>query len=313
MQLSSVVFPAGLAAAVLIWAPSGAAQTPDAALHSAHLSVDSTLALIPVHVATKGGAPVTDLARTNFRIFEDSVERPITYFSTEDSPVSVGLLFDTSGSMRTKMHQSTEAAEAFFQTANSEDEFFLVEFNDRPKLSVAFTADSSEVSKQILRSKPVGRTSLLDAIHLALVQMKYAHNPRKALVILSDGGDNHSRKTEKEIRKDVMESEVEIYAMGIFDENLTKLPTEERNGPHLLDELARVTGGIHFPVKRLADLASIAERIGRQLRSEYLLGYSPASEARDGKYHHVTVDLAPPPDKPALDISYRRGYYEPGD
>jgi Ca-activated chloride channel family protein len=216
--------------------------------------------------------------------------------------------------MRGKMHQSTEAAHAFFRTSNTDDEFFLVEFNDRPKLSVGFTPDSDELSRQISRTKPTGRTSLLDAIHLALVQMKRARNPRKALVILSDGGDNHSRMTATEIRRDVKESEVEIYAMGIFDaEDPTKLPTEERNGPQLLDQLARATGGTHFPVERLTDLSGVAGQIGNQLRSQYVLGYAPSNAARDGKYHRVTVDLDPPADKPYLRVYYRRGYYGPED
>ena len=289
-------------------------QSADATPRPAHLQVNSSLALIPVHVATREGTPVTDLTKDQFRILEDRVEQRITYFATEDAPVSVGLLFDTSGSMRAKMHQSTQAAQAFFRTANSEDEFFLVEFNDRPKLSVGFTPDSNEVYRQIARTKPIGRTSLLDAIHVALVQMKHARNPRKALVILSDGGDNHSRKTEGEIRRDVTESEVEIYAMGIFyNEESAKLPAEERNGPHLLDELARATGGTHFPVERLSDLSAIAARVGNQLRSQYVLGYSPATEAHDGKYHRVTVDLTPSVSDSGLNVYYRRGYYEPGE
>jgi Ca-activated chloride channel homolog len=315
MVLADAFRSTTLALAFAAFSPASFAfQAPDSTLPAAHLRVDSTLALIPIHVATVSGTPITDLAKQNFHVFEDSVEQKITYFSTEDAPVSVGLLFDTSGSMRTKMHQSSLAAQAFFQTSNSEDEFFLVEFNDRPKLSVAFTPDSTQVERQIARTKPLGRTSLLDAIHLALVQMKRARNPRKALVILSDGGDNHSRMSATEIRKDVKESEVEIYAMGIFDAEATgKLPAEERNGPHLLDELTLATGGSHFPVERLTDLADVAARIGSQLRSEYVLGYAPASTARNGKYHRVTVDLDPPPGRSNLRVYYRRGYYDAGD
>jgi len=318
MQVTSAVRAVGFAGSVLavaVCAPFARGfQSPDTTLRAAHLRVDSALALIPVHVATPQGAPVTDLTKEHFRIFEDGVEQRINYFATEDAPVSVGLLFDTSGSMRAKMHQSTQAAQAFFQTANSEDEFFLVEFNDRPKLSVAFTPDSSEVARQLARTKPLGRTSLLDAIHLGMLQMKRARNPRKALVILSDGGDNHSRSTASEIRRDVKESEVEIYAMGIFDgENFAKLSPEERNGPHLLDELAGATGGTNFPVERLTDLSAIAARIGSQLRSEYVLGYAPAGSARDGKYHRVEVKVVPPRGLPKLTAHWRRGYYAPAD
>lgn len=307
----------------------------------AFLRVDTALALIPVHVTTAQGRPVTDLTQGNFRLFEgaaggDRVAQKITYFGTEDEPVSIGLLFDSSGSMRTKMRESTEAAQAFFKTANSGDEFFLVEFNDRPKLSVSFTPDSEELLRRIAHTRPVGRTSLLDAIHMGQVEMKRARNPRKALVILSDGGDNHSRYTVAEIRRAVAESDVEIYAMGIFDPGISeqagssdgpapsdkeaarKRPTEERNGPRLLDELADITGGKHYPVGRLADLAGVAERIGNQLRSEYVLGYSPEA-ARDGKYHRVTVELAPaeeqvpPTGAIRLQLNYRRGFYGQGE
>jgi VWFA-related protein len=296
--------------------------------HPAHLRVDTSLAVIPVRVTTAFGNPVTDLTKDSFRLFENNggegrVEQKITYFGAEDTPVSIGLLLDTSGSMHSKMHEAAEAAQAFFKTANVEDEFFLVEFAERAKLAVGFTPDSDELQRRIAHARTIGRTSLLDAIHLAMVEMKRARHSRRALVILSDGGDNHSRYTAAEIRRAVAESEVEIYAMGIFDpgidrEEARKLSPEERNGPHLLDELAEATGGRHFPVERLSDLAEIAERIGNQLRSEYVLGYSPEA-ARDGKYHRVVVELAAPGDvalpldDAPLRVNYRRGFYGLGD
>jgi len=300
----------------------GASTSGANSFHAAHLRVDASLAVIPVHVSTVQGNPVTDLTRDKFRLFESQgggrVEQKITYFGAEDTPVSIGLLLDTSGSMRNKIHESAEAAQALFKTANADDEFFLVEFNDRPKLAVGFTADSEELQRHIAHTRPIGRTSLLDAIHMGLVEMKRARHQRKALVILSDGGDNHSRYSAAEIQRAVAESEVEIYAMGIFDPGLLdqddgrKLPAEERRGPNLLDLLADSTGGKHFPVARLADLPRIAETIGNQLRSEYVLGYSPAQTARDGKYHRVTVELVPAATEPQtapLRVNYRRGFY----
>src|SRR5712692_1436540 len=180
------------------------------------LRVDVPLVLIPAQVTTSLGASVTSLNQENFRLFEDGAEQKITHFASEDAPLSVGLLFDASGSMRDKMRKSFEAAAEFFKTANSEDEFFLIEFNERPKLTVPFTRKS-------------------DAIHLALLQMKDAPNPRKAIVILSDGGDNHSRYTENEIKGALQEADVQVYAMGIFQsEELGKRPREERGGPRLL-------------------------------------------------------------------------------
>src|SRR5262249_2047513 len=156
----------------------------------------------------------------------------ITEFSREDGPISIGLLFDSSGSMQKKMRRSAEAAAAFFKTASSDDEFFLVEFNDRAKLAVPFTPDPEELYQHISHIKPFGRTSLFDAIHVALQQMRHARHLRKAIVILSDGGDNRSRYTGTEIKNAMLESDVQLYAMGIFAEGDTsKLPQEEQNGP----------------------------------------------------------------------------------
>jgi Ca-activated chloride channel family protein len=176
---------------------------------------------------------------------------------------------------------------------------------------VPFTQDSDELYRRIVRTHPIGRTSLLDAIHLALVQMKQAKNLRKAIVILSDGGDNRSRYTASEIKSAMIETDIQVYAMGIFDPEEHKHTPEERNGPKLLDDLARETGGRHFPVENLEDLPKISERIGNELRNQYVLGYSPPHEIRDGKYRHVKVTLALPEVSPPLRVHCRPGYYAP--
>jgi Ca-activated chloride channel family protein len=283
-----------------------------AAYPHADLRIDVPLILIPVHVTTQLGTSVTDLRQENFRVFEDGIEQPVTNFAKEDAPVSIGMLFDSSGSMHTKIHKSAEAAAAFFKVANPEDEFFLVEFNDRPRLSVPFTRDSDEIHDRIARVRAMGRTSLLDAIHLALAQMKHAHNLRKAIVIFSDGGDNRSRFTEREVKKAMLESDVQVYAMGIFDLNDSrKLTREEVDGPRLLTELAEETGGKHFPVDHLDDLPKVCDRIGNELRNQYLLGYMPANAARDGRYRKIKVVLANTESRPQLKPFYRQGYYAP--
>jgi len=277
------------------------------------IRVDSSLVLIPAHVTTAIGAPVTNLTRDDFRLFEDNVEQRITQFVMDDAPASIGLLFDTSGSMQNKMRKASEAAAAFFRTANTDDEFFLVEFGDRPKLAMPFTTDSQEVFRRIAGLRPFGRTSLLDAIHLALTQMKGARNSRKALVIFSDGGDNCSRRTAGQIKNALVESDVQLYAMGIFDPaDAPKHTPEERDGPKLLDDLAAQTGGHNYPVLRLDDLPAISARISKELRTEYVLGYSPAGAAHDGKYHRVRVILAAPEQMQRLRAYYRQGYYAPG-
>jgi len=220
-------------------------------------------------------------------------------------------LFDTSGSMTTKIQKSSQAAAKFFKTANSEDEFFLIEFNDRPKLIVPFTPDSDSIYRKIAHTRPFGRTSLLDAIHLALVEMKNAHNLRKAIVIVSDGGDNRSRFTAHEIKNAMLESDVQLFAMGIFDlDDLHKHPIEEQNGPILLSDLAEQTGGEMFTVDRLDRLESVSERISRELRNQYLLGYSPSDGTRDGKYRRVVVKLNAP-EMTNLRTYFRHGYYAP--
>jgi Ca-activated chloride channel family protein len=188
----------------------------------------------------------------------------------------------------------------------------LVEFGERPKLVMPFTQDSDEIYRKIVQSRPFGRTSLIDAIHLALVQMKNARHARKAIVILSDGGDNRSRLTRREIKGALIESDVQMYAMGIFDpEDVAKHTPEEENGPRLLDELAAQTGGRVYPVDNLDELESISSTLGNALRNEYLLGYIPLNESRDGKYRQVKVNLADSDGMPALNLSYRHGYYAP--
>jgi VWFA-related protein len=270
----------------------------------ADLRVDVPLVQIPVHVTTPLGASVTNLRADSFQLLEDGVKQRITHFSSEDAPISIGMLFDASGSMRNKMRQSSEAVAAFFRTSNADDEFFLIEFNDRPKVLVPFTRDSETIYKRIAHTKPMGRTSLLDAIHLALLQMKTAKNLRKAILIFSDGGDNRSRYTESEIKTAMREADVQVYAMGIFDPDDSPHKTiEERNGPKLLDELAEETGGRHYPVNNLDDLPAVCEKIGAELRYQYMLGYTPTNEDEDAGFRKVKV-LVPAP----MRAHYRSGY-----
>jgi VWFA-related protein len=275
------------------------------------LRIDTSLVLIPAQVTTREGAPILDLKRKDFRIYEDGAEQEISYFAKDDSPVSIGLLLDSSGSMKNKKQKSSEAAAAFFRTANSEDEFFLIEFDDRPKLAVPFTGDTGLLYREITHTRPFGQTSLFDAIHMALGVMKKARHDRKALVIVSDGGDNRSRRTFTAIKGDVLEADVQLYAIGIYDsEGASQASREEAQGPQLLDQLAELTGGRHFPVLNLGSLADVSTRIGLLLRNRYLLGYNPTNASRDGRYRGVQLDLAAREDAGAH-VQYRKGYYAP--
>jgi len=275
------------------------------------IRVDASLVLIPAYVTTADGASVTEIPKERFRLFEDDVEQKITYFAKDDAPISIGVLLDTSSSMHNKMRRSSEAAATFFQTANPQDEFFLIEFNDRPKLTVPFTNDPDALYRRFVRARPFGRTSLLDAVHLASLQMKNARNTRKAILIVSDGGDNRSRFTARQVKTDVLEADMQTYAIGIFDDDATpKRTPEEKNGPSLLEELSEETGGRHYRVDDLEQLASVAARISKDLRNEYLLGYSSTNPGRDGKYRRVKVNVNST-DETKLRTYYRRGYYAP--
>jgi Ca-activated chloride channel homolog len=276
------------------------------------IRVQSTLVLIPVTVTDPLNRFVTGLDRENFRVFEDKNEQKVTHFASEDAPLSVGLVFDTSGSMGSKLDKSRQAVKQFFKTANPEDEFFLIQFNDRPELVVDFTTRLEEIQNRLTFTQSKGRTALLDAVYMALHKMKKAKNARKALLIISDGGDNSSRYTESEIKNLVREADVQIYAIGIFEmmSNRGRTP-EELSGPSLLSEIAEQTGGRHFPVENLNELPDVAAKIGIELRNQYLLGYTPTNPQRDGKYRRVQVKLVQPRGLPPLRAFWRLGYYAP--
>ena len=255
---------------------------------------------------------VTGLDKENFKVYEDKVEQQVLQFSSEDAPLSIGLVFDTSGSMGSKLEKSRKAVKEFMKTANPEDEFFLVQFNDRPEMVVPFTPDTEEIQSRLTWVQSKGRTALLDGIYLAMNQMKKARNPRKAILIISDGGDNSSRYTESEVRNAVREADVQIYAIGIFEPAASRGRTpEEMSGPALLGEITEQTGGRHFAVDNLAELPDVAAKIGIELRNEYVLGYSPKNITRDGKYRRVQVKLVKTTGLPQLKAVFRTGYYAP--
>ena len=275
--------------------------------------MNSSLVLIPVHVTTPDGATVTSLTKENFLLFEDGVEQTITHFAKDDAPISAGLLLDVSSSMKNKMRKASEAATEFLKFANPEDEFFLVEFNGRAKLRVPFTRDWAGISEEIAGARTSGMTAMLDAIHLALDQMKKAKNPRKALIIVSDGGDNFSRRNLRELKSTLLEADVQVYAMGVYDRDYSRKRTpEERNGPKLLNQVVVDTGGRDFPVS-VDNLPDIGLQIARELRNQYVLGFTPATTIADGKYHKVNLKLAPSNGETALRTYYRQGYYAPGN
>ena len=276
------------------------------------LHIDVDLALVNVTVTDPYNRLITGLDPDNFRIFENNVEQEIQYFSSEDVPISIGVIFDLSGSMANKVGKAKEAALQFFKTANPQDEFFLVSFNDRAEVMSTFTSNVEDLQSRILSASANGRTALLDAIYLGLNEMRNARNAKRALLIISDGGDNNSRYSEKDIKRLVREADTQLYSVGIFDpfEYRSRTP-EELSGPSLLTEVTELTGGRAFTVENVNELPDIATKIGAELRNQYILGYHPSNKSHDARWRKIKIKLRAPKGLPPLSVYAKTGYYAP--
>jgi len=295
--------PAGVEAPVTS-GPAAAKARPGAMIR---MNVD--MVLVPVTVTDPMNRLVTGLEKEDFQVYENNGQQAIRSFASEDAPVSIGVVFDLSGSMTSKLVRARESILQFVKTANPEDEFFIIGFNDRPELIEDFTNSIDDIQARLATVRSGHRTALLDAIYYGVSKMKDARHERKALLVVSDGGDNRSRYTEGEVRSQVRESDVEIYAIGIFDPYAAT--PEERSGPLLLNELCEETGGRMFRVDDLSEMSDIAEKISTELRNQYMIGYTPKDMRRDGKWRKVKVKLNPPQGLPPLTIHARTGYYAP--
>jgi len=285
----------------------GAGMDPSLKTHTRPLRSEVDLVLVPVTVTDPMDRLVTGLEKENFEVYEGKERQPIRHLSSEDAPISVGVLLDMSGSMSNKFDKAKEAVVQFMQTANPEDEFFIIGFSDRPLLLSDFTNSVGDIQSRLVMAAPKGLTSLLDAIYMGVNQMKHAKHERKALLIISDGGDNHSRYSESEIKNAIKEADVQLFAIGIFDQ--TPRTQEERYGPALLAEMSDVTGGRTFTISDPNELPDVATKIGTALRNEYVLAYKPLQKPRDGKWHKIKVKLLPPKGLPALNLHAKQGYY----
>lgn len=284
--------------------PAGEQSAP-----GANIRVDKKLVLVPVSVLDRENRPVAGLERSNFRVFDDKAEQAIESFSMEDGPVAVGLVFDTSGSMGLKLGNSRAAAKAFFATANPGDEFLLVEVSDAPALSVPLTNDPDRIQTRLASAKSSGTTPLLDSIYVGLHEIKKSNKSRKALLVISDGLDNHSRHTEREVQELARESDALIYAIRIYDPLGPPDKTADvMAGPNLLKEIAEPTGGREYTVGYVSELTDTATKIGIALRNLYVLGFSPAYERRGGRHHSVQVKMVRNHGSPPVLASWRLGY-----
>src|SRR5262249_14659163 len=279
--------------------PKSRTRSPGAIL------VDVKLILVPVTVTDSFDAPVSGLPREAFRLFEEGVEQQVQYFATQDAPVSLGVVFDASRSMTGKLEQSRAAVARFFHTAVHGDEFFVVEFNDAPRLLCDFTSDTGRIEKSLAGIQPQNWTALYDAVYLAIRQLKRAKNPRKALLILSDGGDNNSRYTKPEMKALVREADVCIYSIGLLGGGFLQ------RHANLLKQLSEDTGGRFYQVETMSDLPEAVARLNAAMRHQYLLGYSSNNPSNNGLYRKIEVRLNRAPDTPRLPPTRRTGYYTP--
>lgn len=286
------------------------ADSPDIIDKSSRpIKVEVNLVLVPVTVTDPMNRLVTGLEKENFAIFEGTQYQQIKHFSSEDEPITVGVIFDMSGSMSDKIDKAKLAVIEFFKTANPDDEFFLIAFNDRPELISDFTQSIEDIQGKLVYPMAKGRTAMLDAIYLGVNKMKNAKHNKKALLIISDGGDNRSRYTDSEIKNMVKEADVQIYSIGLFETD-PQTP-EEKNGPYLLNEICDLTGGRLFRIDDVSELSDTATKIGIELRNQYVIGYRPTNAAHEGKWRKIKVKLIPPKGLPQLIVHAKTGYYAP--
>jgi len=267
------------------------------------IRADIGLVEIPVTVTGPFGQPVSGLSRDAFRVYEDGVEQELKHVSFRDSEISLGIVFDASKSMASRLDESRAAMKHVFQDSIPGDEFLLVEFNDTARMVCDFTPQAEDIESAAKTVTPRNWTALYDAVYLAIQQMKRAHNPRRALLILSDGGDNNSRYTESEMRNLVREGGVTIYAVGVLPGGF--LNSHER----FLRRLAEETGGTFESAERLKDLGAAVEKVSRAIRSQYVLSYVSNNPKIDGHYRKVKVTLKPVPEHPPLRAAWKEGYY----
>jgi Ca-activated chloride channel family protein len=274
----------------------------------ASIRVNVNMTLVPVTVMDSLGHNVTGLGRENFRVIDGAGPRPIVTFGQQDAPISVGLVFDCSKSMTNKFKTAREAPNALFAQLNPEDESFLVTVSAHSELRQDFTSHFDDIRNALLFTHPDGTTSLIDGVYLGLSHLKDSRKPRKALIIVSDGGDNDSRYTLNELVSMATEADVEIFAICLFDDPKTQ---EEFDGPNLMGRLTQETGGFTFVTADVNDLRSLMAKIGVTLHNQYVLGYYPPDDAPSGKYRKIKVQVLLPAGVPKIQVYAREGYFVP--
>jgi Ca-activated chloride channel family protein len=286
---------------------------PSPAFRLKPVRVDVDVVLVPVTVMDLSNRPVMDLAKQNFTLFEDNTEQRIQYFGSEDAPISVGVLVDLSGSMKNKIDSVRQAVDQFFNNANPDDDYFVVTFADRPALLADTTQSIATIQSKLATMEAGGNTALADAIYMGMLKLRSAKYQRKALVIISDGGDNFSRYNLREVRSFAMESDAQIYAIDVCDALPLFLPAKlsELAEQHWLSQVTDTTGGRTIAVDNAAKIPDAASRISLELRNQYVLGYRPSHAVRDGKWRKIRVRVTYHKNPQPLQVHFKRGYVAP--
>jgi Ca-activated chloride channel family protein len=279
--------------------------------HQGGFTIRASVDLVVLRATVRDGkgAPVAGLGKEDFQVFEDKVPQQIEFFSHEDVPVTVGLVIDNSGSMRSKRSDVINAALAFARSSNPEDQVFVVNFNEHVSMglpgNVPFTGNQEQLERALSRNKANGLTALYDAVAVALEQLKKGKWDKKVLILISDGGDNASRHKLAEIVTMVNQSSAIIYTMGIFDAN-----DDDRN-PRMLKQLSRISGGESFFPESLQKILPICQQIAHDIRNQYTISYAPANRKSDGTYRAIEVKARKTSTRGRLIVSTRAGYSAP--
>jgi len=301
-----------IALPALTVARAGRIQKPQAAPAEKNqnqtLKVDVDLTLVNATVTDSLNRYVSGLGQEHFQIWEDKREQKIEYFSAEDVAVSIGMIFDVSGSMKDKLSTARDAAVTFLKTGNPEDEYFLVEFANRPEVASGFTTDVSKLQNKIIFAPAKGMTAMYDAVYVGLEKLKEASNPKKALLLITDGEDNRSRYTFQNVKDFVKEQDVQIYAIGITDDWNSQLGAG-RTGRAMIEELADLTGGRAFFPDSVYELEDICTKIAIELKNQYVIGYHSTNAAKDGKWRKLRLKVNPPKGIQHLNVRSKAGYF----
>ncbi|MDT4896255.1 MAG: Ca-activated chloride channel [Acidobacteriota bacterium] len=285
------------------------AQQQDGTEVEGPVVVNTDLITLTVTVTDTYGRYVSGLDKKAFKVFEDKEEQEIEYFSDDDAPVSVGVIFDVSGSMSSdKIRKAREALSRFIQTSHDSDEYFLIAFNSRAQLLLDKTRDGDAVLNKLTFIQTHSNTALYDACYLGVEKVTRGTHPKRALLLISDGQDNNSRYTFSEVRRLLKESDVVLYSVGILGGGDTG-SSLGMEGQAILDELSAVSGGKAFFPNTSAEMDELFERIALELRHQYAIGYRPKNFKNDGQWHKLKVKVTPPRGLPRLFIRSREGYY----